>query len=537
MKGRHIVLYSGGADVAPPKDIREGSDALSYGDVKGWLRSGKLLRRIGHYTSAELRADSLLAVPKPVFAVALTRLLSRGACFVSDKQGNRQNLTALDLVRAVTNYGRDYTVRAELLRRVTQEVTALQAALPARPVRKTLDLAATPVYLRVDLWLGVASGGSVGHIAGVANNLDKFCGRPLLLTSDPIPTVRPEIETFVIAPPPRFWDFAELPGFHYTDFFCDKANAILKTRCVGFLYQRYGLSNYSGVKMARDLQVPLVIEYNGSDIWVSHNWSSRLKYEALSLQIEMLNLQAADLIVVISRPLRDELVERGMDAEKILVNPNGVEAERYSPAIDGAAVRARYGLHGKTVIGFIGTFGAWHGAEKLAAAFGLLLNETPELRESVRLLLIGDGVKRAEVEAELQKYNVTNESVLTGLVPQAEGPSYLAACDIFASPHVPNADGTPFFGSPTKLFEYMAMGRGIVASDLDQIGEILIHGETAFLIRPGDPEDLKRGLKVLIEDAALRDRLGAAARADALANYTWQAHTGKIIAALQERCA
>ena len=57
-------------------------------------------------------------------------------------------------------------------------------------------------------------------------------------------------------------------------------------------------------------------------------------------------------------------------------------------------------------------------------------------------------------------------AVLTGLVPQEDGPEHLAACDILASPHVPNADGTPFFGSPTKLFEYMAMGKGIVASNL-----------------------------------------------------------------------
>ena len=81
------------------------------------------------------------------------------------------------------------------------------------------------------------------------------------------------------------------------------------------------------------------------------------------------------------------------------------------------------------------------------------------------------------------------------------------------------------------------MGKGIAASDLDQIGEVLAHNKTAFLVRPGDPNELKSGLKTLIEDTDLRTQLGAAARREALARYTWEAHTGKIIAALKEQCA
>jgi len=68
------------------------------------------------------------------------------------------------------------------------------------------------------------------------------------------------------------------------------------------------------------------------------------------------------------------------------------------------------------------------------------------------------------VEA-LERHGTSDLTVLTGLVPQVEGRCYIAACDILASPHIPNPDGTPFFGSPTKLFEYMAMGKAIVASD------------------------------------------------------------------------
>jgi glycosyltransferase involved in cell wall biosynthesis len=80
----------------------------------------------------------------------------------------------------------------------------------------------------------------------------------------------------------------------------------------------------------------------------------------------------------------------------------------------------------------------------------------------------------------------------------------------------------------------MAMGKGIVASDLDQIGEILEHEKTAWMVRPGDAQSLMRGLKRLIDDRSLCNRLGEAALAEVVLKYTWRSHTRKIINRLQE---
>ncbi|HEY5039653.1 MAG TPA: glycosyltransferase, partial [bacterium] len=154
----------------------------------------------------------------------------------------------------------------------------------------------------------------------------------------------------------------------------------------------------------------------------------------------------------------------------------------------------------------------------------------------IRLLMVGDGTTMSLVKENLAKAGVEKKAILTGIIPQEEGPSYLAACDILVASHVPNPDGTPFFGSPTKLFEYMAMGKGIVASDLDQIGEVLKHDETAWMVKPGDAEDLKKGLLVLIQDAEKRKKLGEAARKEVVAKYTWKEHTRKIVEKLKERC-
>lgn len=397
-----------------------------------------------------------------------------------------------------------------------------------------LNASLRPLYLRTDLSDGIVSGGSVGHICGVLNNLDGFFPKPLFLTSDAIPGVRADLEQILIRPDHRYQDFREIPSLAFNYLLMDRLASEPRITAAAFIYQRYSLNNFTGICLKRRLRVPLVLEFNGSEVWVSRHWGKPLAYESLSDRIEKLNLAAADLVVVVSRPLKDTLVAQGVPPDKIMVNPNGVNQDAYAPGVDGSVVRARHGLEGKLVAGFIGTFGDWHGADVLAEAFGRLLTARPDLRDRLRLLLIGDGSRMPAVREALARHGAGDAAVIAGMVPQKEGPAHLAACDILVSPHVPNPDGTPFFGSPTKLFEYMAMGRGIVASDLDQIGEILSHGRTAWMTRPGDPDSLAAGVAALADDAELRVRLGAAAREEVVARYTWAEHTRKIVDRLKE---
>jgi glycosyltransferase involved in cell wall biosynthesis len=153
----------------------------------------------------------------------------------------------------------------------------------------------------------------------------------------------------------------------------------------------------------------------------------------------------------------------------------------------------------------------------------------------VRLLMIGSGNRLTATRQIVESAGIADAVVFTGLVEQSDGPRYLAACDVLVSPHVPNPDGTPFFGSPTKLFEYMAMGRGIVASNLDQIGDVLRDRETALLVRPGDTGELACAIERLVDDPDLARRLGAAARHDVLAQHTWRAHVQRTVDAITAR--
>src|SRR5262249_6740831 len=299
----------------------------------------------------------------------------------------------------------------------------------------------------------------------VLNALAEGGRPPVFLTTAPVPTVAPAVETHHVAVPERFWNFRELPTFALNDVCLDETLRAIGDRPIRFVYQRYSLNNFAGLRVARRLGVPFVLEYNGSEIWMSRHWGRPLVHQALASRIELLNVNRADLIVVVSRAMHDELVSRGVDGSRVLVNPNAVDPDRYSPSIEGGAVRRRYGLDGKIVLGFISTFQPWHGALVLARAFVMLLQQHPEHRGSVRLLMIGAGGDAVEAQREIDRAGGGDAVCFTGLVAQEDGPTYLAACDVLVSPHVPNPDGTPFFGSPTKLFEYMAMGKGIVASD------------------------------------------------------------------------
>ena len=95
---------------------------------------------------------------------------------------------------------------------------------------------------------------------------------------------------------------------------------------------------------------------------------------------------------------------------------------------------------------------------------------------------------REEAQQLTVKLGISEYCTFTGLIPQVEAPNYLSCCDVFIAPHIQNTDGSPFFGSPTKLFEYMAMGRPIIASRLGQLDELLVHDKTAWLVEPGNIE-------------------------------------------------
>ena len=125
------------------------------------------------------------------------------------------------------------------------------------------------------------------------------------------------------------------------------------------IYERYSLFSYAGVELARQLQIPLVLEVNAP------LRQEQAKYRQLVLkctaeELERKVLNSADALIVVSKELEDYARQLGVSSQRITVLPNGVDPVRFNPAISGDAVRSGYDLNGKRVIGFVGSLKPWH---------------------------------------------------------------------------------------------------------------------------------------------------------------------------------
>jgi len=382
------------------------------------------------------------------------------------------------------------------------------------------------VYLRSTPGPGTQAGGAASHIKGVVEALAALGVHVDIISNDAIAGLdTPEARFTVIPPEPGGGTRAQF-DIHNNLVFTRGAVPLVGQSPPDFIYQRYARFSWAGVAAAVQTKRPLFLEYNGSEVWVGRHWD-RVGSLDLLARYERLNLEAATRIFVVSEVERRNLEARGITPEKIVVNPNGVDVERFRPGAGGRETRRELGLRDdELVAGFVGTFGPWHGVEKLAEA----IKSIPASGQ-LRFLLVGSGRLHAEVEKQLA--SEAGRVIFTGAVDHDRVPRLLDACDILLAPHVPLADGSEFFGSPTKIFEYMAMGKAIVASRLGQIGEVLTDRETALLVEPGNVAELVTAIEKLIESDELRATLGAKARGVAEREHTWKHNAQRVLEAYQ----
>jgi glycosyltransferase involved in cell wall biosynthesis len=509
----------------------EGEQVLTLAELVRAVRDPRRLRRL--LRDRELDELLVLRDDRPLSgvqagALAIAALSSASRFEVRSPGGAIATGSVAMRARALTAL----TTRlpAELARSTrwlarARRVAASPFALRARPVAEVRRV----TYLRAEpslRWLGAQVGGAATHTAGVINGLSGAGLEVSVFAPERPEGVRGARCEDV---PPRHI----LQLVHWLTLIGQTRRLVSSASNVpaDLVYQRYALGSYAGLELARRLQVPLVLEFNGSEIWTERHWGSgHVPLVRTLAALERRNLRDASLIVVVSQPLKDQLLEAGIEPSRVLVNPNGVDVQELADARahPPAYWRSRTEFPQGPTVGFVGTFGLWHGVKLLPE----LIERVAERRDDARWVLIGDGPLHGEVAVEIERRRLSDRVRLTGVVAHPRAVELLACCEVCVAPHVPNPDGTAFFGSPTKLFEYMGLGKAIVASDLEQIGEVLKDRRTALLTTPGDVPAAAAAVAQLLDDEALRARLGQAALKEAAESYSWDAHVGRILSAL-----
>ncbi len=284
------------------------------------------------------------------------------------------------------------------------------------------------------------------------------------------------------------------------------------------VYERHSLWSYAGMEYARDRGIPGVLEVNAPLI------QEQNRYRSLVLQSEAERavaraFGASSALVAVSDGVAEYLNRHPAARGRTHVVSNGVDPRRFR--VD--QTQAWSGADGLFTVGFVGTLKPWHGVQGLIEAFDELHRYDP----NVRLLIVGDGPQRHELEAEAAARGLRDAALFTGAVDPLEIPAWLASMDVAVAPYPPFDD---FYFSPLKLFEYMAAGRAIVAAAIGQIRQLITGGDTGLMYPPGDTAALSTALHRLKIDPGLRRRLGQAARRAAIRNHTWHAVTARILA-------
>ncbi|MAB80690.1 MAG: glycosyltransferase WbuB [Planctomycetes bacterium] len=297
-----------------------------------------------------------------------------------------------------------------------------------------------------------------------------------------------------------------------------------------FLYERYAFGNAAGVLAARRLRRPMVLEVN-SPMVVELEKTRGLSFPRLARRVEDFVFQSADRVCAVTEVLAEMLVRQGVERERILVTPNGVDLERYTVEDRAAAkqsARRRLGLptgqgRAPLVLGFVGYCRPWHRLDVCLRAL-----EHPDLQHAV-LALIGEGPAHEELTRLADERNLSDRLFFCGSRPHAEIPELLHAFDVGLIPAI-----NPY-ASPLKLHEYMAASLPVIAPDQPNLREVLTPERDALLVPAGDHQAMAAALVRLGTDEAQRRRLGAAARTTIEErNLTWRANARRVVAAMKE---
>ncbi len=286
-----------------------------------------------------------------------------------------------------------------------------------------------------------------------------------------------------------------------------------------FIYERYNLFLLAGAMLKCKLGLPLLLEVNAPLAEERGRHGGGLGLPWLARWAEARAWRAADVVLPVTRVLAGHVAAVDVPAERIIVIPNGINRAHFAAAPTPEIAKQKLGLSGMLVLGFTGFVRDWHGVDRVIRWMA-----TADAPANAVLMVVGDGPVRGELEQLAAELSLHGRVRFTGVVNRDCVPEHVAAFDIALQPAV-----VPY-ASPLKLFEYLALGKAVIAPRQPNIEEILTDGDNALLFDANQPGAFEQLLTRLCADETLRSRLAVAAAAtiDRL-DLTWLGNARKVV--------
>lgn len=287
---------------------------------------------------------------------------------------------------------------------------------------------------------------------------------------------------------------------------------------------RYKLYYGSSALTARRFRIPLVLWMHAPHTYEEDKYLKKFRrIPGLAEWVEKRIINAAKRTITVSEEVGRYFPEGIFRNGHLEVIPNGVDPEKFNPSSKDKNIRSRFPVPNPVILGFVGSFAAFHGIQTLKSILAFTLSKY----RHTCFLLVGEGPRRSELEEFVRAGGWEKSRVhFTGRVDHSEVPNHVAAMDICLLPYDQESEG--FYFSPLKLFEYMAGGKPVLGPRMGQVAKVIKEGFNGMLYAPASPADANEKLRALIDDASLRQRLGETARKTILENYTWR-HTALAV--------
>lgn len=370
--------------------------------------------------------------------------------------------------------------------------------------------------------------GSSTHVYEVAHNLSKL-GHEVHVIARRVGPAQPKEEKL---------DGLMIHRYQRGIFFSSRRSSFLDTQAKGsyrndtslFVWKSYEMYlktifpiyiAIQVVRLIRERSIDLVLEREtsfGAGAIASMLTGRPFVLEVIGNRVTSLQVERSAKIIAYSR----SMFEGRAEASKVETVTGAVDTEMFSPdPAAGAEVKRDYSLGSDPVVGYVGTFQEWHGIPELVEAAELVLRR----RSDVKFLMVGPYY--AETQRKVTEADLGRSFVFTGPVAYEQVPRFMNASDVLVAPYNPGKIASTEqvrkhgLGSPLKVYEYMAVGKPAITTDVKPISDPVQDGVTGVLVKPGDSVALGEAILRLLENKDEADRIGAAARASVVANYSW----------------